>query len=159
MKTTKLLMLATLLVMAFNTKAQVAVKVDKHYGATAPAWAPKAPVRTQYYYLPDIQTYYDVPAQRYIYQRNGSWVRTATLPTRYKGYDLYKGQTVYLTDYKGNAPYTYYSKHKVKYIGKPWKANGHDNGNHYGQLKGNEHGNGNGNGHGNGKGNKGHGKK
>ncbi len=165
MKTTKFLMLATLIVVAFTTEAQI-VKVDKHYGAIAPKWAPTAPAETQYYYLPDIQTYYDVPAQRYIYQRNGSWVRTATLPTRYKGYDLYHGQTVYLTDYKGNAPYTYYKEHKVKYVGKKWKANGHDNGNHYGHFKnnrkdGNEHdGNehdGNdhdGNGHG-----KGHGKK
>ncbi|WP_293890408.1 hypothetical protein [Flavobacterium sp.] len=146
MKTTKILMLATLLVMAFNTQAQ-AVKVDRHYGGTTPAWAPKAPVKTQYYYLPDIQTYYDVPAKRYIYQQNGSWVRTAALPTRYKGYDLYHGQTVYLTDYKGNAPYKYYHQHKVKYVGKEWKKNGHDNGNHYGQFKnknkGHEHDEGN----------------
>jgi hypothetical protein len=152
MKTMKSLMLATLLVIAFNTQAQVAVTVNRTYGP--PLWAPKAPVKVQYYYLPDIQTYYDVPAQRYIYQRNGAWVRTAALPTRYTGYDLYHGQTVYLTDYRGNAPYTYYSRHKVKYIGKPWKPNGHDNGNHYGQLKGKKNGNGNGNGNG-----KGHGKK
>ena len=152
MKTTKFLMLAILLAMAFNTEAQVAVKVDKKYGPVAPKWAPKAPATTRYYYLPDIQTYYDVPSQRYIYQRDGAWVRTTNLPTRYRGYDLYKGQTVYLTDYKGNAPYTYYSKHKVKYVGKKWKANGHDNGNHYGQLKGKgkpngKNWNGNGNGH------------
>lgn len=173
MKTTKLLMLTTLLTVAFNTQAQIATKVDKDYGKS-PAWAPKAPVKTQYYYLPDIQTYYDVPAKRYIYQKDGNWVRTSSLPIRYKGYDLYKGQTVYLTDYKGKTPYTYYKKHKVKYAGKPWKANGHDNGNHYGQLKnknkgkghghvkhekGDDHGKGHGIGddhgkdHGNGKGN------
>ena len=75
MKTTKFLMLAALLVMAFNTQAQVAVKVDKQYGIKAPVWAPKAPATTRYYYLPDIQTYYDAPAQRYIYQSNGTWVR------------------------------------------------------------------------------------
>lgn len=150
MKTTKLLMLATLLAMAFNTQAQVATKVDRTYGVKQPVWAPKAPVQTKYYYLPDIQTYYDVPAQRYIYQKDGNWVRTSTLPTRYKGYNLYKGQTVYLTDYKGKTPYTYYSKHKVKYVGKPWKANGHDNGNHYGQLKNKNKGKGHSHGHGHG---------
>ena len=114
----------------------------------APKWAPKAPATTQYYYFPDIQIYYDAPAQRYIYQRNGVWIRTATLPIRYKSYDLYKGRTVYLTDYKGNAPYTYYSQHKVKYAGKPWKANFHHNRNHYGHLKGKGKPNGNGNGKG-----------
>lgn len=129
-------MLAALLLIAFNTKAQVAVKVDRTYGIT-PKWAPTAPAKVNYYYLPDIETYYDVPAQRYIYQKNGVWTRTAVLPTRYSGYDLYKGKTVYLTDYRGNAPYKLYSKHKVKYVGsKAWKKNGHDNGNHYGQMKG-----------------------
>ena len=143
MKTMKLFLLATFMVTALNTQAQVAVKVDRTYGVKAPAWAPKAPVQTQYYYLPDIQTYYDVPARRYIYQKDGNWVRTASLPTQYKGYNLYKGQTVYLTDYKGNAPYKYYGNHKVKYAGKKWKRNGHDNGNHYGQYKnkGKHHGN------------------
>ncbi len=158
MKTMKSLMLAILLLIAFNTQAQI-VKVDRQYGVIkAPVWAPKAPATTRYYYLPDIQTYYDAPAQRYIYQSNGTWVRTANLPTRYRGYNLYKGQTVYLTDYKGNAPYTYYSKHKLKYAGKPWKANGHDNGNHYGQLKGKGKPVGKSNGNGKAKA-KGHGKK
>lgn len=138
MKTIKSLMLATLLVVAYNSQAQVNINIG-----TKPQWAPKAPVTVKYYYLPDIQTYYDVPAQRYIYQNNGAWVRTAILPTRYRGYNLYRGQTIYLTDYKGNAPYIYYSKHKVKYVAKPWKANGHDNGNHYGQLKGKPNGNSN----------------
>ena len=151
-------MLAALLAIAFNTQAQVAAKVDKTYGTTKPpTWAPKAPTTAKYYYLPDNQKYYDVTAQLYIYLKDWNWTRTAVIPFRYKGYDLNKGQTVYLTDYKGNAPYTYFSKHKVKYAGKPWKANGHDNGNHYGQIKnGNkgkvkvheneDHGKGNGNG-------------
>lgn len=139
MKKMKFLMLATLLLLVFNSQAQ-AVKVDNKYGVKIPIWAPKAPATTHYYYLPDIQTYYDVPAQRFIYQRNGFWVRTATLPTRYRGYDLYKGQIVFLTDYKGNAPFTYHNKHKVRYAGKPWKDNGHDNGNHYGQKKSNVNG-------------------
>ncbi len=163
-------MLGALLAMAFNTQAQVAAKVDKTYGVTKPpTWAPKAPTTVKYYYLPDIQTYYDVPAKRYIYQKDGVWTRTSVLPTRYNGYDLRKGQTVYLTDYNGTKPYAYYKKHKVKYAGKPWKPNGRDNGNHYGQLKNGNNGNkgkanANGNGHGNGNGNgkakaKGHGKK
>ena len=151
MKTMKLYMLAALLAAAFNTQAQVAVKVDRTYGIS-PKWAPTAPAKVNYYYLPDIETYYDVPAQRYIYLNNGTWTRTSVLPTRYRGYDLYKGRTVFLTDYKGKTPYTYYSKHKVKYVGsKAWKKNGHDNGNHYGQLKNKGNGNGNGKGKGHGK--------
>jgi len=137
MKTMKSLTLTVLLVIAFNIQAQVAVTVNKTYGA--PVWAKAAPAKVQYYYLPDIETYYDVPAKRYIYQRDGRWVRTTVLPTRYKGYDLYHGQTVYLTDYRGNAPYKYYKAHKIKYVGKKWK---HDKGNHnrYWKKNGKGHG-------------------
>lgn len=139
MKTTKPLMLATLLLMAFNTKAQVAVNVNI---GTPPVWAPAAPVEVEYYYLPDIGVYYDVPARSYIYISNGRWIHSHALPPRYRGYDLYHGRTVYLSDYRGNAPYKYYSQHKVKYGGGNWKKNGHDNGNHNGQRRG--HGKGHG---------------
>ena len=160
MKSIKIVIVAILFFITTGITAQA--KVNIQYG-TPPVWAPAAPVKTQYYYLPDIETYYDVPAQRYIYLRNGSWVRTAALPVRYRGYDLYKGHTVYLTDYRGNSPYTYYKQHKVKYVAnRKWKTNGHDNGNHYGNYKGNHGSNhyGNDKEKGNGKGNgKGHGKK
>lgn len=130
------LIAAFLLVLTVGN-AQI-VKVD--YSKYRTTWAPKAPVNVKYYYLPDIQTYYDVPAQRYIYQNNGNWVRTASLPANYRGYDLRNGNTVYLSDYRGNTPYVLFKEHKVKYKGngkwKEWKANGHDNGNHNGEHKG-----------------------
>lgn len=98
-----------------------------------PIWAKAAPANVNYYYLPDINTYYDAPARVYIYHRDGQWVRTKTLPARYRDYNLSNGKTVYLTDYKGNTPYTLYNVHKVKYKGKEWKRNGHDNGKHKGK--------------------------
>ena len=158
MKATKLFLLATLLMVAINSQAQVSVKVN---APKPPVWATAAPAKVNYYYLPDIQTYYDVPAQRYIYMRNGSWFRSAALPAHYRGYDLKHGNTVYLTDYRGNRPYEFYKVHKVKYKGKSWKSNGHDNGNRgnnegrgnsEGRKKAEGHGNGNGHGNGHGKG-------
>ncbi|MDI1317872.1 hypothetical protein [Flavobacterium sp.] len=124
--------IAAFLIGAFNIFAQPAAKVDKKYGKdipvvrvkATPVWAKAAPANVNYYYLPDIETYYDVPAQRYIYLNNGSWVRTSALPARYKGYNMYNSSPVYLTDYKGNSPYTLYKVHKVKYKGKGrWKSN------------------------------------
>ena len=47
------------------------------------------------------------------------------------------GKTVYLNDYHGRAPYEFYKEHKVKYVGKDWKRNGHDNGKHNDNWKGN----------------------
>ena len=139
MKTIKLIMFTALLAVTFSTQAQVSVNVNL---GTPPVWAVAAPPKVEYYYLPDIDTYYDVPAQRYIYLRNGSWVRTSALPARYRGYDLYRGRTVYLSDYRGHRPYEFYKSHKVKYKGNgKWNHNGHkksnkhDNENH-GKSKG-----------------------
>ena len=148
----KSIKIAIAVMLAFATTGITAqiVKVDKTYGntsnvkvqaaaASAPVWAKAAPANVNYYYLPDINTYYDAPAKVYIYEREGKWVRTSALPARYRGYNLAAGRTVYLTDYRGNTPYTLYKVHKVKYKGKEWKRNGHDNGKHKGHHKGKGH--------------------
>ncbi|MCF6132207.1 hypothetical protein [Flavobacterium wongokense] len=130
----------TALLFAANSMNAQAEKVNHTYGPAQtkpPVWAPKAPTTVRYYYLPDIQTYYDASSQRYIYNNNGTWTRTAALPAYYRGYDLRNGNTVYLSDYKGNTPYVLFNEHKVKYKGNgKWKRNGHDNGLHKGQHKG-----------------------
>jgi hypothetical protein len=115
------------------------VTVGAHFAP--PVWAPKAPPTVKYYYLPDIETYYDVPAKNYIYLSNGTWVRTTVLPASYKEYNLANSHPVYLTDYRGNTPYVLYKEHKVKYKKNGWKRNGNDNGLHKGQNKGKGKGN------------------
>lgn len=143
MKTLKWIVCGTLLLAASFTKAQVSVNVN--IGAP-PAWGPVGYTEAEYYYLPEIATYYDVRSSQFIYFGDGRWVRVHDLPPRYRGYDLYHGRTVILTDYHGREPYVYYKKHKAKYYG-PTKFK-HDNGNHGHR----NHGNGKGNGHGHGKG-------
>lgn len=98
-----------------STQAQVSVNVNL---GTPPVWAPANAVASQYYYLPDVDMYYDVPAQRFLYVKNGKWVRAERLPARYSGYNLRSGTVVYLTDYRGTTPYVFHKNHKVKYVGK-----------------------------------------
>lgn len=117
--------LMTTLFVTTTGKSQVSVNVNI---GTPPVWAPAAPVDVHYYYLPDIEVYYDVPARRYIYLHHGRWHRSAALPARYRGYDLYRGRTIYLTDYRGNRPYAYFKQHKVKYRGNGHWNNGHGKG-------------------------------
>ena len=119
MKTRNLLLLLTLLVVTVSVQAQLSVNVNV---GTPPVWAPSAPVGVKYYYIPDIETYYNVPAKRYIYLRNGKWHRSAALPAHYRSYNLRTGRTIFLTDYKGKTPYSLYKVHKVKYKGNgKWK--------------------------------------
>lgn len=130
MKTMKLVLLSALIGLAMNSQAQVSVNINV---GTPPVWAPNAPAEVHFYYLPDIEVYYDVPARNYIYLSNGRWIRSASLPGIYRGYDLRRGRTVYLTDYRGDRPYSYYKTHRVKYKGNgKWKKD------HY--YKGKSHG-------------------
>jgi hypothetical protein len=142
MKTMKLVLLNIMLAIAWNTEAQVSVNVNV---GKPPAWARNAPAEVHYYYLPDIQVYYDVPARRYIYLRNGKWFRSAALPAHYRSYDLYRGKTIYLTNYNGNRPYSYFKTHKVKYKGNGnWKRNSNNGQGKFKNHPGKGHGNGKG---------------
>ena len=105
MKTLKLLLTAALFTSLMASAQNYVI----------PSWG--VPVTNQrYYYLPDIETYYDIPSREYISLHNGVWVRTSALPPAYKTYDLHKGRKVAINDYNGNAPYTYYNVHRVKYV-------------------------------------------
>lgn len=163
MKTLKLIAAGIiLLVTSATTQAQVSVNVN--IGAP-PAWGPVGYSNVDFYYIPDIQVYYDIPHAQFIYFGNGTWVRSRYLPRQYRDYDLYRGYKVVLNDYHGRTPYVYYKNHKAKYYkgykGKPQKSigyrndNRHDNKNNYNDYRGNDnnkHNSGNDN-HGNGKGN------
>lgn len=112
MKTTKIAILGVLLLIANITHAQVSVNVNI---GTVPDWGPVGYRNMEYYYLPDIQSYYDVRASQFIYFGGGKWIRSSRLPKHHRNYDLYNGYKVVLTDYHGRAPYIYYDKHRVKY--------------------------------------------
>ena len=87
----------------FFAQAQVSINVNI---GTPPSWGPEGNDNSRYYYLPDIDTYYDVAKSQYIYENKGKWIRQKNLPSKNRQYDLYKGYKVVLTDYKGDAPYT-----------------------------------------------------
>jgi hypothetical protein len=111
MKTLKYLIAATVLFNFAYTRAQVAVNVN----IGIPAWG--VPVTTErYYYIPDIETYYDIPSREYIYLHDGVWVRSVSVPVVYRNYDFYRGRKIIINDYRGNAPYAFYNVHRVKYV-------------------------------------------
>jgi hypothetical protein len=110
MKTFKLLVIGTLLLLSAEAKSQVFITA-----ASPPPWGPAGHTGVRYYYLPGVESYYDVDASKFIYNSKGVWVHRSTLPSRYRRYNLYKGHKVVMTDYRGNTPYTYYGEHKQKY--------------------------------------------
>ncbi len=162
MKTLKLMTIGMVMLFASSSiQAQVSVNVNL---GVQPSWGPVGYSSVDYYYIPDVQSYYDVRATQFIYLSNGAWIRSSRLPNQYRNYDLNRGYKVVLNDYHGSRPYDNYRSHKVKYYkgykGKPQQSLGnrnHKNDNHGNYNNGN-HGNGNhGNKGNNGKGNHGKG--
>ncbi|MBE8726225.1 hypothetical protein [Flavobacterium hungaricum] len=122
----KLVFASVLFMSVFFAQAQQ-VSINVNIG-TPPSWGPQGYDDDRYYYLPDIDIYYDVVKSQYISDNNGKWVRESRLPARYRNYDFYSGYKVVLTDYKGDTPYNYHAKHRSNYPkgyqGKPQKNRG-----------------------------------
>ncbi|MFO7673353.1 MAG: hypothetical protein R6V74_06585 [Lutibacter sp.] len=128
MKAIKYILLGIGLIFANESQSQITVNIG-----SPPQWGPSGFSNVRYYYLPDVNSYYDVQTSRFIYYSGNSWVHRKTLPTQYRNYDLYNGYKVVMTDYRGNAPYTFYKQHKIKYAkgyrGAPQKSIGNRPGN------------------------------
>ncbi|OFY24938.1 MAG: hypothetical protein A2W98_03940 [Bacteroidetes bacterium GWF2_33_38] len=162
MKTLKLITIGILFFIVSTLQAQVSVNVNI---GTPPAWGPAGYPSVRYYYLPDVEAYYDVQTSMFIYFSKGTWIHRTHLPSYYNNYDLYGGYKVVMPDYHGNSPYSFYNEHRMKYkkgyCGNVQKTNGQKPGNGNRMNNGNKlnndkpavHGNSN-NEHGNGGGKK-----
>lgn len=135
-----------------TSKAQVSVNINI---GVQPEWGPSGYDYAEYYYMPDIETYYYVPKHQFVYFSGNRWVFSSALPPMYSNYNLYSG---YKVVFKSPDAYRHFDEHKVKYVRyKNYNnrqviiKNKHDNGNHNGEYKNKGKGKGNGKGHGKGK--------
>jgi len=112
MKTLKLILIGLIFSLSANIQAQVSVNVSI---GSPPPWGPVGYTSVNYYYLPDVEAFYDVPSSMFIYNSGGVWVHRAHLPDRYRNYDLYNGYKVVMTDYRGNSPYSHFKEYRTKY--------------------------------------------
>jgi hypothetical protein len=134
MKTLKLIAVGIILLVSSSIQSQVSINVNI---GTPPLWGPVGYAEVEYYYLPDIEAYYDIRATQFIYFGHGRWIRSSHLPRHYSNYNLYNGYKVILNDYHGNRPYSHFKNHKNKYYkgykGNPQRTYGnrHDNYKHH----------------------------
>lgn len=127
-------------------KAQVSLQINI---GSQPNWGPRGYDHVDYYYLPEVESYYYVPTRQFVYLERNRWVHRKSLPSRYRNYDLYGGRKVVI-----NQPRPYlqhhvyqssYSRQRVSYNNvrhdyKYAKKNKHDDrrsskgrGNHHGR--------------------------
>lgn len=98
-------------ILPLTARAQVYAHIP---AALPPPWAPAGFPRVHYYYLPDLQMYYDVPAARFILFNRGQWIAVRQLPPMYRTYDLYAAPKVVL-DYYGPYPFGHYEVHRQRF--------------------------------------------
>ena len=132
MKTLKLFVFGMMLLLAGSVQGQLSVRVNI---GTPPQWGPSGYNNVNYYYLPDIESYYDVRNSTFIYYSGNRWIHSRNLPARYRNYDLYGGYKVVMNDYRGNRPYDHFREYRTKYA-KGYRGHAqrnigerHDNGN------------------------------
>jgi hypothetical protein len=80
--------------------------------ASQPIWGPTGYDHAEYYYLPDIEVYYNVPQRMFYYNEGGRWISRSSLPSRYRGFDLYNAHKVVVNE---PAPYRNHKLYKEKY--------------------------------------------
>ena len=110
----KLVIMSVMLASSFIYKAadaQVRVNLNVNLGSQ-PQWGPTGYDHVDYYYLPDIDVYYNVPNQNYTYQDGTRWITSRNLPQRYRNYDLYKGYKVVVNQQK---PWTHAANNRASY--------------------------------------------
>lgn len=75
-----------------------------------PSWGPAAPAGTRYYYLPEVDGYYDLRSQEYIVRRDGQWQRQGQL----NGFDRNSWRPRVI-DYLGDTPWSRHDEDRRRY--------------------------------------------
>ena len=109
----KLIMLFVIILTSFltlqTTNAQIRLRVNI---GVQPLWGLVGYDYVDNYYLPDIETYYNVNTQYYTYMEGGIWVSRRTLPVRYRNYDMYHTRRIVVN---GANPYLRNNEYRNRY--------------------------------------------
>ena len=95
--------------LSLSANAQVSLSVNIN---AQPVWGPVGYDHADFYYLPDIETYYNVPRHEYTYFDGGRWVTTLVLPPRYSHYDLYHGYKAVINEPN---PWLHHDRYRAQY--------------------------------------------
>ncbi|MEC5144220.1 hypothetical protein [Chitinophaga sp. 212800010-3] len=143
----KIALMALLLAagMYYSPSADAQVRVNLNFNLSSqPLWGPVGYDYAEYYYLPDIDVYYCIPEQQFVYfdEDEDDWVSARALPPYYH-YDLYRGYKVVINAERPYLNDDYYRRKYRRYKGwygrqvlirdgdhdrDHWKEYRHDNG-------------------------------
>lgn len=81
----------------FANLAQAQINVNINIGSQ-PLWGPVGYDYARYYYMPEIDVYYDVIHRRYTYFQGNRWITKSKLPGRYRNHNLFRTYKVVIND-------------------------------------------------------------
>ena len=109
----KLFFIATIIFGCLSFKAadaQIRFNVGVNIGSQ-PEWGPVGYTHAEYYYMPDVDAYYDVPRHQYVYFENNAWVHAAVLPPRFH-FDPYHSYKVVVNEHN---PWEHHAEIRARY--------------------------------------------
>jgi hypothetical protein len=112
--------------MQIATPGHAQVNVEVNIGAQ-PQWGPPGHRYAEYYYLPDIDVYYNVPRRQFVYLEGNRWAFAGSLPMRYRSYNLYRGRKIVINE---RAPYRRCDYYRNQYRHDYGRHNGKRNHHH-----------------------------
>ena len=102
-----------------DAQVHISINID-----IQPAWGPSGYNYTEFYYIPEIDIYYDVIHQMFYYNNRGRWISSVFLPMAYRHYDFYSLYKVVLNGvfqpWKYNRRHvSLYAKYRNNYVQVP----------------------------------------
>ena len=91
-----------------NAQVQAAINISSQ-----PIWGPVGYNYVANYYIPEIESYYNVSSKNYMSKLDGKWITSQALLPRFSNYNLYIGYKVVINEPN---PYLNFNNHRVKYI-------------------------------------------
>ena len=95
--------------MSQTSYAQVSIRANI---ALQPIWGPVGYDYVDYYYLPEVEAYYNVPTHMFYYMENGRWVNRPYLSGRYRNFDLYNARKIVVNEPR---PYLRHQQYRTRY--------------------------------------------
>lgn len=69
----------------------------------------------KYQYYPNLEAYFNTETSEFIYKDKGEWKVAKEIPSGYRGYSIYNGYRVNITDYFDDKPYEKLAYHKKQF--------------------------------------------
>lgn len=76
---------------------------------------PTTQCQVRYHYFPNLEAYFDLTTQTYLYNIKGEWITSEEIPKGYRGYSMYNKTNVAINDYDDDNIIQFLDAHRQKY--------------------------------------------